>query len=151
MKYDEALRTPANRLAEARDLGRKLQELRIAHEMTQSEVAARAGISRSTAVLIEQGDESRTLSQLLRYLNAIEPVLSLFGLLQGDSVAVRHFRQTVKVQRVYKTGTRRKKPGAGDTTAQTRANETLIRPAASAPSQDLEPRTPPDPRDKYDF
>jgi len=31
--------------------------------MTQAEAAARAGLSRSTAVLIEAGDPSRTLAQ----------------------------------------------------------------------------------------
>ena len=90
MKYDETLRTPANRLAEARQIGLLLQELRKANEMTQSEVAARAGVSRSTAVLIEKGDESRTLAQVLRYLHAIEPELSLVGLLLAQSSAVRN-------------------------------------------------------------
>lgn len=90
MKYDETLRTPANRLAEAQQIGLLLQELRKANEMTQSEVAARAGVSRSTAVLIEKGDESRTLAQVLRYLHAIEPELSLVGLLLGQSSAVRN-------------------------------------------------------------
>jgi len=90
MKYNESLRTPPNRLAEAQQIGLLLQELRKANEMTQSEVAARAGVSRSTAVLIEKGDESRTLAQVLRYLHAIEPELSLVGLLLGQSSAVRN-------------------------------------------------------------
>lgn len=90
MKYDETLRTPPSRLAEAQQIGLLLQELRKANEMTQSEVAARAGVSRSTAVLIEKGDESRTLAQVLRYLHAIEPELSLVGLLLGQSSAVRN-------------------------------------------------------------
>jgi len=37
--------------------------LRKARKMTQAEAAARAGLSRSTAVLIEAGDPSRTLAQ----------------------------------------------------------------------------------------
>lgn len=106
MKYDEAQRTPPKRLGEAEAIGRKLHELRIAHGMTQSEAAARAGISRSTAVLLEQGNESRTLSQVLRYLHAIEPELSLLGLLHGDSGAVRSFNNTTRVQRVSRSRTR---------------------------------------------
>lgn len=54
MKYDEAQRPP-KRLQEASAIGQKLQQLRIAHGMTQSDVATRAGISRSTAALLEQG------------------------------------------------------------------------------------------------
>lgn len=102
MKYDESLRTPDVRLKEAAQVGAQLRTLRIARGMTQSETAARAGVSRSTAVLLEQGDESRTLSQVLRYLHALEPELTLAGLLTGKSAAVRVFNEAPRVQRVYK-------------------------------------------------
>ncbi|ALO38836.1 hypothetical protein UZ73_11550 [Alcaligenes faecalis] len=102
MKYDEAQRTPPKRLQEASAIGQKLQQLRIAHGMTQSDVAARAGISRSTAALLEQGNESRTMSQILRYLHAIEPELTLLDLLTEQSGAVRSFNNANKVQRVSK-------------------------------------------------
>lgn len=102
MKYDEAQRTPITRLQEAGAIGQKLQELRIAHGMTQSDVAARAGISRSTAALLEQGNESRTMSQILRYLHAIEPELTLLDLLTEQSGAVRNFNHASKAQRVSK-------------------------------------------------
>jgi DNA-binding XRE family transcriptional regulator len=55
MKYDESLRTPEVRLKEAEQIGAQLRTLRIARGMTQSDAAARAGVSRSTAVLLEQG------------------------------------------------------------------------------------------------
>ena len=71
MKYDESLRTPEARQKEAEQIGARLRTLRIARGITQSDAAARAGVSRSTAVLLEQGDESRTLSQVLRYLHHI--------------------------------------------------------------------------------
>ena len=87
-------------LQEASAIGQKLQQLRIAHGMTQSDVAARAGISRSTAALLEQGNESRTMSQILRYLHAIEPELTLLDLLTEQSGAVRSFNNANKVQRV---------------------------------------------------
>lgn len=103
MKYDESLRTPAVRLKEAEQVGAQLRTLRIARAMTQSEAAARAGVSRSTAVLLEQGDESRTLSQVLRYLHALEPELTLTGLLTGQSAAVRVFNEAPRVHRVYRS------------------------------------------------
>ena len=103
MKYDESLRTPEVRLKEAEQIGDQLRTLRIARGMTQSEAAARAGVSRSTAVLLEQGDESRTLSQVLRYLHALEPELTLAGLLTGKSAAVRVFNEAPRVHRVYKS------------------------------------------------
>lgn len=103
MKYDESLRTPEVRLKEAEQIGAQLRTLRMARGMTQSEAAARAGVSRSTAVLLEQGDESRTLSQVLRYLHALEPELTLTGLLTGKSAAVRVFNEAPRVHRVYKS------------------------------------------------
>ena len=102
MKYDESLRTPDVRLKEAEQIGAQLRTLRIARGMTQSDAAARAGVSRSTAVLLERGDESRTLSQVLRYLHALEPELTLVGLLTGQSAAVRVFNEAPRVHRVYK-------------------------------------------------
>lgn len=103
MKYDESLRTPEVRLKEAEQIGAQLRTLRIARGITQSEAAGRAGVSRSTAVLLEKGDESRTLSQVLRYLHALEPELTLAGLLTGKSAAVRVFNEAPRVHRVYKS------------------------------------------------
>lgn len=103
MRYDESLRTPEVRLKEAEQIGAQLRTLRIARGMTQSEAAGRAGVSRSTAVLLEKGDESRTLSQVLRYLHALEPELTLAGLLTGKSAAVRVFNEAPRVHRVYKS------------------------------------------------
>jgi len=105
MKYDESLRTPEVRLKEAEQIGVQLRTLRIARGITQSDAAARAGVSRSTAVLLEQGNEGRTLSQVLRYLHALEPELNLAGLLTGKSAAVRVFNETPRVHRVYKSNT----------------------------------------------
>ncbi|MFA9286340.1 MULTISPECIES: helix-turn-helix transcriptional regulator [unclassified Comamonas] len=92
MKYDETTRTSKDRLKEAAMLGKKLHALRMAMRITQAEAAARAGLSRSTAVLIEAGDESRTLSQLLRYLDALSPRTSLLALLTDDIAAVKNMQ-----------------------------------------------------------
>ena len=82
MKRDESpLLSPA-RIEEARDLGEKLARLRMARRLRQSDAAARAGLARSTAALIEKGDLSRTQAQILRYLEAIAPGVTLLALLQ---------------------------------------------------------------------
>lgn len=82
MKRDETpLLSPA-RVTEARELGAKLARLRKARRLRQADAAARAGMARSTAALIEKGDLSRTQAQILRYLEAIAPGLTLLGLLQ---------------------------------------------------------------------
>lgn len=123
MKYDETLRTPSSRLQEAQDVGRKLQELRIAHGFTQSDVAARAGISRSTAVLIEQGDESRTLAQVLRYLHAIESPLTLAGLLRGESGAVRNMATNARTKRVRVRSSSARKANPGPASSSSDADK----------------------------
>ena len=88
MKRDESpLLTPA-RLQEARELGEKLARLRMARHLRQVDAAARAGLARSTAALIEKGDLGRTQAQILRYLEAIAPGVSLLALLQETDPAL---------------------------------------------------------------
>ncbi len=102
MKYDETHRTPKHRLDEAAGIGTKLSLLRKVHRMSQAEAAARAGVSRSTAVLIEAGDPSRTLAQVLRYLEAISRETSLLELLSGDVPALRLAQAAAMPKRVRK-------------------------------------------------
>ena len=73
MKHSEAPLMKATLLEQSRTLGARLARLRVARRLRQSDVAVRAGVSRSTAVLIEKGDPGRTLGQVLRYLDAIAP------------------------------------------------------------------------------
>ncbi|HSW17154.1 MAG TPA: helix-turn-helix transcriptional regulator [Ramlibacter sp.] len=77
------------RIEEARQLGEKLARLRMARRVRQADAAARAGISRSTAGLLEKGDLGRTQAQILRYLDAIAPGVSLLSLLQEDDPSLR--------------------------------------------------------------
>lgn len=100
MKYDEHPLLDEARLLEARQLGARLAELRQAYRLRQADVAARAGLSRSTAVLIEKGDPGRTLGQILRYLRAIEPTISLQALLQGELTALTALRARERTRRV---------------------------------------------------
>jgi DNA-binding XRE family transcriptional regulator len=100
MKYDELPLLAPTRLNEARHLGQRLMELRQAQRMRQIDVAAKAGLSRSTAVLIEKGDPGRTLGQLLRYLHAIEPNVTLQALVEGNIAAVLSMNARNRTQRV---------------------------------------------------
>lgn len=100
MKRNETpLLTPA-RLQEARELGEKLARLRMARQLRQADAAARAGLSRSTAILIEKGDPGRTLAQILRYLEAIAPGLPLLNLLQETDPALTALAARERTQRV---------------------------------------------------
>lgn len=100
MKYNEQPLTPVHRLAEAADLGAKLTRLRTARKLRQLDAAARAGLSRSTAALIEKGDPGRTVAQILRYLEAIAPGLPLLALLQESDPSLKALEQLEATQRV---------------------------------------------------
>lgn len=100
MKRDETpLLTPA-RIQEAHELGEKLARLRVARRLRQADAAARAGLARSTAALIEKGDLSRTQAQILRYLEAIAPGLTLLGLLQEIDPSLKALRAKEITKRV---------------------------------------------------
>jgi len=100
MKYPEAPLLAPSRAQECAALGAKLARLRQARRLRQADAASRAGLSRSTAVLIEQGDPGRTLAQVLRYLEAIAPGLGLLGLLTDTDPALKALAQTEATQRV---------------------------------------------------
>ena len=100
MKRDETPLMTQQRLAEAKALGEKLARLRRARHIRQSEAALRAGLSRATAVLIEQGDIRRTQAQILRYLEAIAPGLPLLSLLLDEDPALQALKAREATQRV---------------------------------------------------
>ena len=87
-RNEQPLMTP-ERLSEARQLGEKLARLRMARRIRQADAATRAGISRSTAVLLEKGDLGRTQAQILRYLEAIAPGVTLLSLLKEDDPSLQ--------------------------------------------------------------
>ncbi len=100
MKYKESpLLSPTGR-ADADQLGQRIARLRAARRLRQQDAAVRAGLSRSTAALIEKGDPGRTVAQVLRYLEAIAPGTSLLSLLQGDDPALAALGQAEATQRV---------------------------------------------------
>lgn len=100
MKRDETpLLSPA-RIMEAREVGEKLARLRKARRLRQADAAARAGLARSTAALIEKGDLSRTQAQILRYLEAIAPGVTLLSLLQESDPSLAALKARELTQRV---------------------------------------------------
>lgn len=104
MKRDEApLLSPA-RVMEAREIGEKLARLRKARRLRQADAALRAGLARSTAALIEKGDLSRTQAQILRYLEAIAPGVTLLNLLQESDPSLAALRASELTQRVRPLG-----------------------------------------------
>jgi len=100
MKYSEEPLLTSQHKAESLDLGAKLARLRRARKVRQADAAARAGLARSTAVLIEKGDPRRTLGQVLRYLEAIAPGVSLPALLQESDPSLNALAQAEATQRV---------------------------------------------------
>lgn len=104
MKRDDSPLLTAERVQEAREMGAKLARLRMARRLRQADAAARAGLARSTAVLIEKGDLSRTQSQILRYLEAIAPGVSLLALLQETDPSLASLAQRELTQRVRPLG-----------------------------------------------
>lgn len=100
MKYKEAPLLDNYRLGEASDMGAKLARLRRARKMRQVDAAARAGLSRSTAALLEKGDAGRTVGQILRYLEAIAPGVSLLALLKESDPSLKALAQAEATQRV---------------------------------------------------
>jgi len=102
MKYNEVPLMSGSRLAEAEEIGFKLARLRVARKMRQVDAAARAGIARSTAALLEKGDAGRTVAQVLRYLQAIAPDVTLLALIQQTDPSLKVLAQTETRQRVRK-------------------------------------------------
>lgn len=100
MKKEEALLLSADELAQTRLLGERLSRLRLARRVRQEDAAVRAGMSRPTARKIEQGDPGRTLGQVLRYLKAIAPSMTLLQLLEGKDPSLLALEASEKRQRV---------------------------------------------------
>ncbi len=96
----------AERLLQVEQLGTRIARLRQARRVRQADAAARAGMSRSTAALIEKGDPGRTLGQVLRYLDAIAPGATLLSLLQGTDPSLLALEASERVKRVRSTAIR---------------------------------------------
>lgn len=103
MKYDETAILSPKQIKEAQLIGSRIADLRHAYGATQSDAAARAALSRSTAVLIEKGDPSRTLGQIMRYVHAIAPGVTLAMIVEGNLPALAVHREKNSTKRVRKS------------------------------------------------
>ena len=103
MKTNSMLALPAGLLVQAKELGERLARLRAAKGVRQGDAALRAGISRSTASRLECGDAGVAVGQLLRYLNALSPGLTLAQLLASEQPAELLLRAREQTKRVRLT------------------------------------------------
>jgi len=87
-------------IAVSKLLGTEIAAMKRARRIRQADAATRAGLSRSTAVLLEKGDLSRTQAQILRYLEAIAPGVSLLSLLKEDDPSLQALAAREATQRV---------------------------------------------------
>lgn len=104
MKKEEILLLSESELAQTRLMGERVARLRLARRVRQADAALRAGLSRPTARKIEQGDPGRTLGQVLRYLGAIAPGMTLQQLWEGKDPSLIALELTEKRQRVRELG-----------------------------------------------
>lgn len=102
MKYKESAVLTPELTAQATLLGERIARIRQARRMLQSDAALRAGISRPVAGRIEAGDAGRTLGQVLRYLAAIAPGMTLQDVLAGTDPSLRALEVKEQTRRVRK-------------------------------------------------
>jgi len=100
MKKDETLLASDEASAQTKLIGERIARLRLARRIRQEDAAIRAAMSRPTARKIEQGDPGRTLGQVLRYLAAIAPGMTLMQLLEGNDPSLIALEASEKRQRV---------------------------------------------------
>lgn len=88
-------------LKQAENIGAILSRIRIARGMKQSELALRAGMSRNTVYRMEKGDPGLAYGQILRYIDALAPGMTLKEVLtEADPAlaALKHREQTRRVR-----------------------------------------------------
>jgi transcriptional regulator with XRE-family HTH domain len=86
MKKDQSQSLTPELLRQLEYIGGCLARLRMETRVRQQDAAMRAGMSRSTAALIERGAPSVAVGQIIRYLDAISPRMNLASLLAGDNL-----------------------------------------------------------------
>ncbi|WP_085317136.1 helix-turn-helix domain-containing protein [Derxia lacustris] len=97
-KYVDTL--PAELQLEAQQLGAALARLRQARRLRQEDAAMRSGLSRNTAYRLEKGDPGVAIGQVLRYLAAIAPGVSLLALLGETDPSLHLLASRERTERV---------------------------------------------------
>ncbi len=85
---------------EGKQLGDIIARLRIARGVKQTEAALRANISRNTAYRLEKGDPAVAIGQILRYIDAIAPGITLMQLVAENDPALTALKMKEQRQRV---------------------------------------------------
>nr|WP_297379450.1 helix-turn-helix transcriptional regulator [uncultured Roseateles sp.] len=94
MKVQQSAALPGYLQTESAQLGERMARLRVARQIKQTDAAIRAGLSRNTAYRIERGDPGLAIGQLLRYLDAIAPGMTLTELLtEADPALLQQQRE----------------------------------------------------------
>ena len=88
MKVHQLSALPVHLQSECAQLGDLLARLRVARQIKQADAAIRAGLSRNTAYRIKRGEPGLAMGQLLRYLDAIAPGMTLVELLTESDPAL---------------------------------------------------------------
>lgn len=87
-------------LLESKRIGALIARLRLARNVKQAQAAVRAGISRNTAYRIENGDPGVALGQILKYLDALVPGITLMDLLMETDPSLVALHAAEKRRRV---------------------------------------------------
>ena len=100
MRVTSSLALSAELAIEAEKIGARLARLRVARQISQTEAALRAGISRNTAYRLEKGEPGLAIGQLLRYLDVIAPGKSLQSFFAEDDPSVKAQTERERKKRV---------------------------------------------------
>jgi transcriptional regulator with XRE-family HTH domain len=100
MRIDQTTPLSAQQLRAVQELGSAVARLRVARRVRQEDAALRAGVSRNTAYRLEKGDPGIAIGQVLRYVDAIAPGLSLVDVLSQRDPSLKALEAREKTTRV---------------------------------------------------
>lgn len=100
MRVDQTTPLSDKQLRAAQELGSAVSRLRAARRVRQEDAAVRAGMSRNTAYRLEKGDPGIAIGQVLRYVDAIAPGLSLVDVLVQRDASLKALEAREKTTRV---------------------------------------------------
>lgn len=100
-------------VAVLREIGRRMKSMRLNRDMTQEQLAERAGLDRTTVVQLE-GGRSATLLTLIRILRVLDRLEALEGLNEGAEVSPLQVAKLLEKAR--ERASRHPKPSKGKNT-----------------------------------
>jgi transcriptional regulator with XRE-family HTH domain len=100
MKLSQSALLSQDLAQQAKHIGACFARLRVARKVKQDVAAVRSGLSRNTAYRLESGDPGVAVGQLLRYLEAIAPGMTLHELLAQTDAALSVLEAKERTRRV---------------------------------------------------